>query len=940
MANEQLSRRQHRLREQGEDGQSAAGTPGKATLCEQLPARLPHSPREQAQSLIGEVEDRASALDEAIQARDFDAADRASCVVDRLVQALSNELERAGDPELDREAAPLLARLEELMPLAPEPRKPYELDRSRRQSDWYARVGGSGAAGGQGLPAPLRDKLERTLGGTALDQVRLHTDAAAQTAAASLGARAYTVGQDIYFGAGEFAPEKPEGQHLIAHEVAHTVQQRGDAGQTGQGAGENEAEGFAQAFSRGETATIGEAVAPAAQPFIGPIVVALVLDDAGAFDPIKDAIQRGSAEALRAMVDSGAELIALLRKAGSLAKDVLRLIAEASLDLLVDAIRLTSDSKIIHMIFEVLGLEQLKLVMDLLIDYGHKVVSKVLHLMSDSPLFYHLAEVVVTLPFEALHAIMRHLGAPVLKLLWLIFRRHVLRYILDLLDHHWPVGKGIAILGHVGATFGYPIYLGADREVSVSRPDQTNLSLYRRGELTAAADTGASAGMYLGTKNAGIGAQVGANAQAGYKATLVQDFQFPVFEEPDTFVTLVLAFLMLEHAFVAQIGEMLVGGIPDPMLYNTRTQFEVKAFAKVTGEAEAGITEPGANTPRGAQKGDSAPDIGKKSWLLKMFGMQASILGEAGAEAGVGCEVKQDWSGVTDRSAGPKRATLSVFVEAEAGLKLLHSLPFIPQLPALTGGVGVRLNYAATPDEELHYENMELYVKQGDLDRYDGPGGEASLEVTPDMLGDLVRDRGKFLDELADKTVTVRRRFGVATGTGQSWLRRSRSGLRSLLPNSTKSAFTLEGYLTVAAVMTGADAKALLERAIKSARKMKGRDFAELVADLMKFLTTGTVPKKLRGELDAIASALAPHVQEVKLHGRSGLEVGAGAHVAEGAKARVDVRAGAYVTVDKDLLSELRPIDASELLEILHEEVTDGILEMTVGDDGLPIPAR
>ena len=47
------------------------------------------------------------------------------------------------------------------------------------------------------------------------------------TAAHAVGARAYTVGQDIHFGAGQYDPSSAAGQHLLAHEVAHTVQQRG-----------------------------------------------------------------------------------------------------------------------------------------------------------------------------------------------------------------------------------------------------------------------------------------------------------------------------------------------------------------------------------------------------------------------------------------------------------------------------------------------------------------------------------------------------------------------------------------------------------------------------------------------------------------------------------------------------------------------------------------
>ncbi len=80
--------------------------------------------------------------------------------------------------------------------------------------------------GGAPLPSGLREELEPALG-QSLGGVRVHTGAASASSAAALDARAFTVGQDVHFGAGEFAPESEAGRHLIAHEVAHTVQQAG-----------------------------------------------------------------------------------------------------------------------------------------------------------------------------------------------------------------------------------------------------------------------------------------------------------------------------------------------------------------------------------------------------------------------------------------------------------------------------------------------------------------------------------------------------------------------------------------------------------------------------------------------------------------------------------------------------------------------------------------
>jgi len=56
-------------------------------------------------------------------------------------------------------------------------------------------------------------------------QVRVHTGAAAAASAERIGARAYTVGQNMVFASGQYRPETPRGRQLLAHELAHAVQQ-------------------------------------------------------------------------------------------------------------------------------------------------------------------------------------------------------------------------------------------------------------------------------------------------------------------------------------------------------------------------------------------------------------------------------------------------------------------------------------------------------------------------------------------------------------------------------------------------------------------------------------------------------------------------------------------------------------------------------------------
>ncbi|GEM_PF-4633519 len=77
---------------------------------------------------------------------------------------------------------------------------------------------------GQPLPAGVRRFFEPRFGAD-FGAVRVHADPAAAQAARSIGALAYTVGPDIVFGSGQYAPQTGAGQRLLAHELAHVVQQ-------------------------------------------------------------------------------------------------------------------------------------------------------------------------------------------------------------------------------------------------------------------------------------------------------------------------------------------------------------------------------------------------------------------------------------------------------------------------------------------------------------------------------------------------------------------------------------------------------------------------------------------------------------------------------------------------------------------------------------------
>jgi len=126
---------------------------------------------------------------------------------------------------------------------------------------------GSGSPLESGIRAPME-----TAFGHDFARVRVHTDAKAASLSATLNARAFTVGSDIAFGRGEYQPGTLIGDALLAHELAHVVQQ-GEAkpaaapmlmGEAGSNALEEEADQSALgALAAIRMRTQGKAVNPA-----------------------------------------------------------------------------------------------------------------------------------------------------------------------------------------------------------------------------------------------------------------------------------------------------------------------------------------------------------------------------------------------------------------------------------------------------------------------------------------------------------------------------------------------------------------------------------------------------------------------------------------------------------------------------------------------------
>lgn len=84
--------------------------------------------------------------------------------------------------------------------------------------------------GGQPLSESIRSSFELRLGHD-FSQVRIHADSRGNELAKAINARAFTLGHNVVFGGGHYAPETSEGWRLLAHELTHVVQQCGSHSQ-------------------------------------------------------------------------------------------------------------------------------------------------------------------------------------------------------------------------------------------------------------------------------------------------------------------------------------------------------------------------------------------------------------------------------------------------------------------------------------------------------------------------------------------------------------------------------------------------------------------------------------------------------------------------------------------------------------------------------------
>ncbi|WP_394825893.1 DUF4157 domain-containing protein [Pendulispora albinea] len=130
------------------------------------------------------------------------------------------DIRRRVDPDADEELEPG----EEDSVLAPAPQAKATSGTGFAPGEGVRSAIARGLAGGEPLSRAARAFFEPRFGYD-FRRVRVHADGSAAAAAHAVGAYAFTLGRDVVFGAGQYAPDTRKGRQLLAHELTHVIQQ-------------------------------------------------------------------------------------------------------------------------------------------------------------------------------------------------------------------------------------------------------------------------------------------------------------------------------------------------------------------------------------------------------------------------------------------------------------------------------------------------------------------------------------------------------------------------------------------------------------------------------------------------------------------------------------------------------------------------------------------
>lgn len=165
-------------------------------------------------------------------------------IYEKEADQVADQVMRMPDPQLEGASQTIADSEQHIQRMCPEcddemQRQPMEEEEEEEELQAKAEPGHTPEVSGdvesninslQGDGEPLsegsREFFESRMGYD-FSGVRVHSGNQAADTAQSVNAKAFTLGSDIVFGGGQYAPESHEGRRLLAHELTHVVQQKG-----------------------------------------------------------------------------------------------------------------------------------------------------------------------------------------------------------------------------------------------------------------------------------------------------------------------------------------------------------------------------------------------------------------------------------------------------------------------------------------------------------------------------------------------------------------------------------------------------------------------------------------------------------------------------------------------------------------------------------------
>jgi hypothetical protein len=510
------------------------------------------------------------------------------------------------------------------------------------------------------------------------------------------------------------------------------------------------------------------------------------------------------------------------------------------------------------------------------------------------------------------------------------------------IDAIWPVGVGYIITGQIGATFGYPIYLGLEGKEDIFRLQAETYELTKVGRITVAADTEAGAGgeLSLGPIQAKI--EGTAEAQAGYKFSAKEVFEFPTATD-DALLPFLLEVAGSEIGTITHVVQPLVDFIPDLSAEQYRQEFTVEAamFGAAAASAEASIRFGGsAADPEGTAQA-AANQVGEQQeiwWqsLLPRAFARAGVNLEAGMGLSLFPQPKQHKLGfkLYARAAGR--------LSAGAGARILRLIrqQFNLVNVDVEGSVAI-FGELTEGSEEIKLTRFEIEGQSSPPEELGAVGGEGTrLTAAYDLNlpeGAKPQTVGEWLYELIPDRLTVEKRLPIGGGFGRGFLLQNKNYLNTILPQRDYREYgaIVQGLLTFEFQLNKAHLEALVAW-IGDLITDEGDARAQATRvwnDLQNLFRTGRLPSWMTDEEQIRAFVRTVGLQKAEFRFSVGLALAAGAHAGEGAKVRLH---GGMTGVRYHEYDLINTIGSQELIDYVAAHLR-AFLGETGGSDQLNV---